>query len=236
MTQEDFRPAPVFPVRMRLAGRLIAVEGIDGSGKSTQLRLLGQWLQDAGHTVHLTSWNSSPLVRGDLRKAKRAHTLTPRTFTLMHAADLADRLNREILPALRVGHVVLADRWVYTALARDVARGMDEAWIRSVYAMAPRPHLTVFFRAPVEVALQRIMVGREQLRHYEAGMDMGLSADPRASFLLFQRRVLDRYDALAQSDGLAVIDALLPVAKQQHLLRGMVGQLLRRRKVPRGGG
>jgi len=224
---------PLFPAPLRCAGRLIAVEGIDGSGKSTQLRLLQQWLTDAGYTVHLTAWNSSPLIRKDLRRAKREHALTPRTFTLLHAADLADRLQREILPPLRVGHIVLADRWVFTALARDVVRGMDDTWVRQVYATSPRPHLTVFFRVPEQVALRRIMAGRDVPSYYESGMDMGLAASTSESFLIFQHAVLQRYELLAATEGMAVIDAVQPVAYQQQQFRKLVAPLVRRHSVPR---
>ncbi len=218
---------PAYPARFRHAGRLIAVEGIDGSGKSTQIRLLHQWLLAAGYPVHLTAWNSSPVVHGALRRGKRDQSLTPRTFSLMHAADLADRLEREILPRLRAGHIVLCDRWVCTALARDGARGLDPEWIRAVYAFAPRPRLTVYFRVPVQVAVQRILTGRPTLKHYEAGLDLGLAAEPETSFRLFQQRVLDRYESLTAPEGLSVIDALQPIALQQLRLRALVERALR---------
>lgn len=230
MPQNDDRSL-VYPLSRRLAGRLIAVEGIDGSGKSTQAQLLAQWLRDKGYIVHETSWNSSPLIKRDLRRAKRRTSLTPRTFSLMHAADLAERLEREILCPLRAGQLVLADRWVYTALTRDVARGMDPNWLRALYAMAPRPHLTVYFRVPVEVALRRIAIGRSEIRYYEAGMDLGLASTPQESFLLFQRRVVEQYEQLVQSDGLEVIDAVEPVAIQQKRLRAMADRVLHQKRI-----
>lgn len=215
-----------YPADIRYAGRLLAVEGIDGSGKSTHLQLLLSWLRALGHTVHLTNWNSSPLVHDALRDAKRARILTPQTFSLMHAADLADRLEQEVLPHLRVGHIVLADRWVCTALARDQARGLDPAWVRRVYAMAPRPDLTVFFRLPVEVALGRILAARGKPGYHESGMDLHLAADPAKSYRIFQQRVLDHYDAMVASERLVVIDALQPARLQQAELRELAGAVL----------
>ncbi len=222
--------APVYPASARYRGRLIAVEGIDGSGKSTQLRLLLRWLQAAGLPVHLTAWNSSPVVHEATRRAKRERSLQPLTFSLMHAADLADRLEREILPRLRAGHIVLADRWAATAFARDAARGCDPEWLRRLYAFAPRPHLAVYFRVPPDVAVARIQGGRPELRYYEAGMDLGLSPEPAESFRIFQRRVAEHYESLAAPERLRTIDGLGPVAVQQEAFRHLVRRTLRRRE------
>ncbi len=232
------RPAGLthYPAPTRVPGRLIAVEGLDGSGKSTQARLLLEWLRQAGYPVHLTEWNSSPLIREALRRGKRRRLLTPATFSLMHAADLADRLEHEILPRLRLGGIVLADRWVYTALARDGARGVDPGWVRQLYAGSPRPHLSVYFRVPVDVALGRILAGREALGYYEAGQDLELATDPGESFRLFQERVQAGYEGLVRSDGLRVIDGREPAHKQQMRLRTLVLQVLRRRRGSSGGG
>lgn len=219
------RPS-LYPARGRFPGRLIAVEGIDGSGKSTQVRLLLRWLEAAGLPVYLTTWNSSPIIHRALRRAKRDHTLLPATFSLMHAADLADRLEREILPRLRAGQVVLADRWAMTAFARDGARGCDPGWLRRVYAFAPRPHLTAYFRVPVDAAMARILAGRPAIRFYEAGLDLGLDTDPAASFRLFQQRVAERYEALVRSERMRAMDGLLPVAQQQMALRTLVARVL----------
>src|SRR6185503_18487483 len=117
-------------------GRLFIVEGIDGSGKSTQLALLAQWLRGEGYPVVYSEWNSSPIVRNTTRRAKRKHLLTPLTFSLIHATDFSDRVEREIIPALKAGAIVLADRYVYTAFARDVVRGVSQTWARSLYRFA----------------------------------------------------------------------------------------------------
>src|ERR1700680_3422430 len=188
-------------------GRLIAVEGIDGSGKSTQLMLLDRWLRTRGYPVYFTEWNSSRLVRRSMSRGKKKNLLTPTTFSLLHAVDFADRFTYQILPPLKGGMIVLADRYVYTAFARDVARGVHPGWVRSVYNFAPRPDLTLYFRVPIEVSLERLLAGRAKLKYHEAGMDVGLSNDPVESFRLFQSRVLEIYDALAEEFGLHSIDA-----------------------------
>src|SRR5439155_217039 len=136
-------------------GRLITVEGIDGSGKSTQLLLLDRWLTARGFPVRFTEWNSSRLVRRAMKRGKRKDLLTPTTFSLLHAVDFADRLTYQIVPPLKAGMIVLADRYVYTAFSRDVARGVHPAWVRAVYSFAPRPDLALYFRVPIEVSLDR---------------------------------------------------------------------------------
>src|SRR6202162_657160 len=208
-------------------GRLICVEGIDGSGKSTQLLLLERWLRARGYPVHFTEWNSSRLVRRSMQRGKKKNLLTPTTFSLLHAVDFADRLTYQILPPLKAGMIVLADRYVYTAFARDVARGVHPDWVRGVYRFAPRPDLTFFFRVPIDVSLERLLAGRAKLKYYEAGMDLGLSTDLAESFRLFQGRVLEIYDQLAQEFDLRVIDASHDIAGQQKIVRRMTGEILR---------
>jgi dTMP kinase len=208
-------------------GRLIAVEGIDGSGKSTQLQLLERWLRAQGYPVHFTEWNSSRLVRRAMRRGKQKNLLTPTTFSLLHAVDFADRFTYQILPPLKAGMIVLADRYVFTAFARDVARGVHPEWIRSVYRTALRPDLTLYFRVPIEVSLERLLAGRAKLKYHEAGMDLGLSSDPVESFRLFQSRVLQIYDDLTTEFSLQTIDASGEIPAQQKAFRQMVQEALR---------
>src|SRR5229473_6621409 len=208
-------------------GKLIVVEGIDGSGKSTQLSLIHRWLEAEGYRVAFTAWNSSALVQRAIRRGKKKDLLTPTTFSLLHAADFADRLSYQILPPLKGGMVVLADRYVFTAFARDVARGVHPQWVREMYSIAPRPDLALYFRVPIEVSLERILNGRQKLKYYEAGMDLKLSSDPLESFRLFQSRVLGIYDSLTREFGLKVIDATGEIDEQQRLARKMVRQVLR---------
>lgn len=208
-------------------GKLIVVEGIDGSGKSTQIALLHRWLSARGCRVFFTEWNSSALVRRSMRRGKKKDLLTPTTFSLLHAVDFADRLTYRIVPPLKAGMIVLADRYVYTAFARDVARGVHPSWVRAVYNFAPRPDLTLYFRVPIEIALERLLTGRAKLKYHEAGMDLGLSRDPVESFRLFQSRVLEFYDTLVEEFGLAVVDATGSINTQQQLVRRMVRRVLR---------
>src|ERR1700675_2093714 len=208
-------------------GRLIAVEGIDGSGKSTQLLLLQRWLVARGYRVHFTEWNSSRLVRRSMKRGKKKDLLTPTTFSLLHAVDFADRLTYQILPPLKAGMIVLADRYVYTAFARDVARGVHPDWVRAVYSPALRPDLTLYFRVPIDISLERLLSGRAKLKYHEAGMDVGLSADPVQSFRMFQSTVLEIYDQLTLEFGLRPIDATAEISNLQRVGRTLVRGVLR---------
>ncbi len=210
------------PDGTRLPGRLFIVEGIDGSGKSTQLDILHKWLLGEGYVVVFTEWNSSPVVRETTKKGKKDRLLTPMSFSLIHAADLADRMERQIIPALKAGAVVLADRYIYTAFARDAARGVDRAWVRHLYSFAVRPTVAFYFRVPLKESLDRIMTGRPELKYYEAGLDMALAADSNESFKLFQGRILDEYQHMVDEFGLEVIDATKTLVSQQQKVRKIV--------------
>jgi len=208
--------------RAHYPGKLFVVEGIDGSGKSTQLDLLHKWLLSENYLVAFSEWNSSPVVRRITKRGKENKSLTSLSFSLIHAADFTDRLERQIIPALEAGAIVLADRYVYTAFARDVARGCSPGWVRQVYAGALQPTLAFYFRVPLEESLRRILVGRPELKYYEAGLDLGLAADPYESFKLFQARILQEYETLVEEFRLTVIDATLPLVKQQDQMRAIV--------------
>jgi dTMP kinase len=210
-----------------LAGRLFIVEGIDGSGKSTQLSLLQQWLKREGYMVFFSEWNSSPLIKDTTRRGKAKHMLTPTTFSLIHATDLADRIERHIIPPLKAGAIVLADRYIYTAFARDVVRGVSPQWVRDLYRFAVKPTIGFYFRVPLEISLKRILGARAGLKYYEAGMDLDLSEDIEDSFRLFQSRIRDQYESMVQEFGLTVIDATRPIEEQQYEVRGLVERELR---------
>jgi dTMP kinase len=192
---------------------LIALEGIDGAGKSTQAKLLLDWLEVSGRPTYLTKWNSSPLVKPAAKEAKKRRLLTPTIFALLEAADLADRYEHDIALQLSLGRVVVADRWVYTAFARGKARNLDAAWLRGVYAFAPKPDLCFYLRLPADVALDRILKQR-QVKYYEAGMDLKISDDPAASFLEFQSDAIAAYNALEMVEEFTIIDALSSVDEQ----------------------
>lgn len=203
-------------------GKLIIVEGIDGSGKSTQISLLSEWMRSLGVAVAFSEWNSSPLVRATTKRGKKKQAFTPTTFSLIHATDFADRLERYIIPMLKAGAVVCADRYAYTAFARDVARGVNRNWVRNLYRFAVRPNLAFYFRLPLEVALGRILGGRNAIKYYEAGMDLHLSKNIQESFRLFQGKILDEYDSMIQEMGFHVIDATLSIEEQQGQMREIV--------------
>src|SRR6478672_1906001 len=211
----------------RHRGKLIVVEGIDGSGKSTQLSLLSHWLRSQGYAVAFSEWNSSPLVRQATRRGKKKEMFTPTTFSLIHATDFADRMESYILPLVKAGAIVCADRYAYTAFARDVARGVNRSWVRNLYRFALRPNLSFYFRVPLDVALGRILGGRDAIKYYEAGMDLGLSRDVEESFRIFQGRILDEYEAMADEMGFHIIDATLSIEEQQRQMRRIVMEQLR---------
>jgi dTMP kinase len=223
--------------RSHYPGKLFVVEGIDGSGKSTQLDLLYKWLLSENFLVAFSEWNSSPIVRRITRRGKERQLLTPLSFSMIHAADFMDRLERQIIPALEAGAIVLADRYVYTAFARDVARGCAPQWVHDVYAGALQPTLAFYFRVPLEESLRRILVGRPELKYYEAGLDLGLASDPYESFRLFQSRILQEYETMVEEYNMTVIDATQPLVKQQDQVRAIVKPYLKGAlKTSPGGG
>ena len=209
-------------------GKLIIVEGIDGSGKSTQLLLLHKWLESKGHKVFFTEWNSSELVKDTTKRGKKNKSLTPTTFSLLHATDFASRLYHEILPPLKAGMLVLADRYMYTAFARDVVRGVSSEWVRKLYSFSIKPDMAFYFKVPIEVAISRLLGGtRGQFKYYEAGMDMNLSQDVTESFRIFQSRILAQYDKIVDEYQLITLDATKDIAKQQDAMRRLVDEALK---------
>jgi dTMP kinase len=210
----------------RLPGRLFIVEGIDGSGKSTQLMLLQKWLESEGYVVYFSEWNSSPLVHDVTKRGKKKKMLTPMTFSLIHATDFADRTERHIIPPLKAGAVVLADRYIYTAFARDVVRGVSPKWVRDLYSFAVKPTVAFYFRTPLDVAMKRILGGRDAIKYYEAGMDLELSDDIEESFRLFQGNIIAQYEQMVEEFGLVAIDATRSIEEQQAEVRKIVTHAL----------
>jgi dTMP kinase len=205
-----------------LPGRLIIVEGIDGSGKSTQLDLLRKWLINQGYLVIFSEWNSSPIVKATTRRGKRLQLLSPMSFSLIHSADFASRTYSQIMPALQAGAIVLADRYVYTAYVRDAVRGVNRSWLRRLYAFAVPPTLAFYFDVPLQEAMKRISVGRRELKFYEAGLDLGLSGDPYESFRLFQGLIRGEYERVVSEFGLTRMDATESLVQQQQRMRELV--------------
>ena len=211
-------------------GFLIAVEGLDGSGKSTQISLLRKWFELEGLKVFFTEWNSSAVVKPVTKRGKSQKILTGKTFSLIHATDFADRYERQILPLLRAGYIVLCDRYVFTAYARDAVRGCDSNWLRSMYSFAVLPDLTFYFRTPLEVALQRILTGRPELKFHEAGMDLELDEDIEESFKKFQGLLFKEYQKLTKEFDFTVIDSTLPPKNQQDIMRKTISGMIELKK------
>jgi len=214
-------------------GRLFVVEGIDGSGKSTQLSLLRTWLESEGHAVTFSEWNSSPLVKNVTRRGKKKKLLTPMTFSLIHATDFADRTEHQIIPPLKAGSIVLADRYMYTAFARDVARGVERDWVRGLYGFAVQPTVAFYFRVTLDDAMNRLKAGRGGFKFYEAGADVGNATDLEESFRIFQGRIVEEYERMVEEFGLVVIDASLPIEAQQIQMRKVVADALTEAKKTR---
>ncbi len=211
-------------------GTLISVEGTDGSGKSTQLSLLKKWLESEGYGTVLTAWNSSELVSKIIKKGKKLGILNNTTFSILHATDFADRLNNTIIPALKEGLIVLADRYIYTALARDVARNCNKDWVRNLYSFSIKPDGVFYFKVPVEVSLERITQTRMP-SYYEAGMDMKLSSDILKNYVLFQSKVISEYESMATEFDFDVLDGTHPIPVQQKKFRAAVNKIIKRKNA-----
>lgn len=203
-------------------GKLICVEGVDGSGKSTQAHLLYEWLLGLNYKVFFSEWNSSEIVKGATKKGKKRQVLTPTTFSLIHATDFADRYERQILPMLKGGYIVICDRYIFTSFARDTIRGCNIEWLKRVYSFAIKPHIVFYYRIDVEIALKRILTSRATLKFFEAGLDLNYSQDPFESFQIFQRKIGEKYDELAKEYDFVVIDATKDIYEQQRYARSVI--------------
>jgi dTMP kinase len=212
----------IYSQEEKYPGVLIAVEGLDGSGKSTQIHLIQRWLELEGYKVYFTEWNSSLAIKPATQKAKKRQLLTPTTFSLIHCTDFADRYERQIWPLLRAGYIVLSDRYIYTAFARDAVRKCNLNWVKKMYSFAVHPFLTFFFHVPLEVALNRILSSRPKLKYHEAGMDLNLADSAYKSFRIFQGRINQEYLKLAKDYHMITIDATQHVEKQQEEVRNII--------------
>ncbi len=207
-------------------GKLIVLEGVEGSGKTTQLTLLQNWLESKGYAVLRTQRRTSKLVSKTIAKAKQRKTLTAITYSLIHAADFADRQENEVLPALRAGLIVLSDLYVYTSYARDIVRGNDREWVKKLYSFAILPDAAVYLRVPAQVCVERVTPDRIQ-QFYDAGMDTGLSEDPEQSFRLFHEKIIEQFDGwIAEQHNFHIIDGTQPIHVVQRELRQLVADHL----------
>ncbi|HVN32808.1 MAG TPA: hypothetical protein VMT45_12565 [Thermoanaerobaculaceae bacterium] len=210
----------------RLDGALIVIEGPDSSGRSTQIGLLGQWLEQQGYSVAQVGLRRSQLVGPEIEAAKRGNVLSPRTTALFYATDFYDQLENRIVPALHAGTVVLADRYIFTLIARAAIRGVDHEWLEALYSKALVPDATYFLSVAAPELVERTFASRAVLDYWESGMDLGVSHDWFDSFLTYQRRMRAEYRRLQQRFGFEIIKASGSVRTVQHELRTRVGAVL----------
>ena len=206
-------------------GKIIAIEGTDGVGRSTQIRLLREWLEVQGYGVVETGWTRSELMQPTIELAKSSNTLNKLTFVLLYATDFADRLEKEIIPALKAGFVVLSDRYIFTALARAGVRGVDRAWMRNLYGFAIAPHLVFYLKIDVDTLIRRVLQARG-MDYWESGMDMKLGRRHLRQLPGLPGRLLREYDSMADEFGFRVLDARRPIDVIQDELRRQIGAFL----------
>ena len=190
----------------RLAGRLIVVEGADGSGRSTQIAMLTRWLEGAGHATAQVGLKRSTLVSEELEQAKKGNILSRSTLSLFYATDFADQIENSILPALKAGFIVLADRYIYTLMARDLVRGMDPKWLENLYGIALVPDAVFYLKVSPDILVQRNFAKDFGLDYWESGMDLGLSRDMFDSFLKYQGLMAKQFERLQSTYGFGIID------------------------------
>src|SRR5437773_4930393 len=206
-------------------GKLIAIEGTDGVGRTTQIQLLREWLEIQGYGVVETGWTRSPLMQPTIELAKSSNTLNKLTFVLLYATDFADRLEKEIIPALKAGFVVLSDRYIFTALARAGVRGTDRAWLRNLYGFAIAPHMVFYLKVDVETLIVRVLAARG-MDFWESGMDLKHGDDIYDSFRAYQNKLLREYGSMAEEFHFRVVDARRSVVQIQDELRRQVAAFL----------
>ncbi|MDQ6632923.1 MAG: thymidylate kinase [Verrucomicrobiota bacterium] len=191
----------------KLAGKLIVVEGADGSGRSTQIMRLVQWLEGSGHATVQVGLSRSTLVSEELEEAKQGNILSRTTLSLFYATDFADQLENIILPSLKAGFMVLADRYIYTLMVRDLVRGMNEAWLKNLYGIALVPDAVFYLNVSPDELVQRNFSKTQSLDYWESGMDLGLSRDMFDSFLKYQALMQNEFKRLQTTYGFSIVDA-----------------------------
>ena len=206
-------------------GLLIVIEGTDGSGKSTQLELLKRAIQDQSYGVIVSEWKTSRLIANVIDDAKERNLLNATTYSLLYAADFADRLENKIIPALKSGFIVLLDRYYYTALARDVVRGQNMEWVKNLYEYAPDPDLIFYLDMPVDVLLKRI-IGTTGLDFYESGRDVGFSTDFYKSFEIYQNKCLEQYNKMKDVYNFISIDGTKSINEIHTIMKSEVKKIL----------
>jgi len=210
----------------QLAGRLIVVEGADGSGRSTQIARLVEWLEGSGHATVQVGLKRSTLVSEELERAQNGNILSRMTLGLFYATDFADQLENIILPALRAGFIVLADRYIYTLMARDLVRGLDEEWLKNLYGIALEPDAVFYLNVPPEELVQRSFAKNAALDYWESGMDLGLSRDMFDSFMKYQTLMEKTFRQLQRTYGFHIVDGMRSTEAVNNELRKKIGAIL----------
>jgi dTMP kinase len=220
--------------KARYPGALVAVEGLNGSGKSTQVRLLYEWLAGMNCRVFYSEWNSSEIVNEVYRRGRKSKMLTPTTYSLIHATDFSDRYDRQILPMLKGGFIVLCDRYIYTPYAVDSVRGCDDAWLQGLYQFASPADLVFYLDLPIHLTMERLQDARIEPSWFDAGMDLKLSQDLFESYRLFQGRLLSKYLEMAKEHGFHLVDATLRISEQQRIIRQRIKKTIDLKKFKEG--
>ena len=210
----------------RLAGRLIVVEGADGSGRSTQIAMLVEWMEGSGHASVQVGLKRSTLVSEELEQAQQGNILSRTTLSLFYATDFADQLENIILPALKAGFIVLADRYIYTLMARDMVRGMDETWLKNLYGTALEPDAVFYLNVSPEELVQRSFAKNAALDYWESGMDLGLSRDMFDSFMKYQTAMARTFRYLQSIYGFTIVDGMRSAEAINADLRKKIGAVL----------
>jgi dTMP kinase len=210
----------------RLSGRLVVIEGADGSGRSTQIARMVQWLEGCGHATVQVGLKRSTLVSEELEQAKQGNILSHLTMSLFYATDFADQLENIILPALKAGFIVLADRYIYTLMVRDLVRGLDEAWLKNLYGISVVPDAVFYLNVSPELLVQRNFQKIQALDYWESGMDIGLSRDMFDSFLKYQALVEAEFRRLQATYGFTIVNGERSVEETSAELQERVEKLL----------
>jgi len=203
-------------------GKLIVIEGLDGSGRSTQISLLRDWLESNGHATRIVGLSRSELVSEEIKIAKESHKMTKRTFALFYATDFMDQLESIILPSLRAGAVVLADRYIYTPIARGTVRGLESTWLEKIYSIAVVPELVFYLEVSPHILIERNLEQRGELDYWESGMDIGLADNAFDSFMVYQQRMGEEFDKMTERYGFIRVNGDRSIAQVNREIRGKI--------------
>ncbi len=207
-------------------GKLVAIEGLDGCGKTTQIGLLRNWLETEGWATITIKRKTSKLISQRINEAKQARLLNPLTYSLIHAADFSELFYNEIIPALKAGFIVLFNKYIYTSIAKDFIRGNDTEWVQTLYDFALVPNITIYFESPLERALENMTKEEKEKDFYDSGMDLGITGNSLQSMRIYQKRLQEEYEKMAKQYQFKRISVAIPIQMQQNKLRAMTHDIL----------